>query len=120
MGTRVAAAPHFSDKTFAGVLQLIEDLQKLADDHESADIVFLIGRDEVPVYAHRIILMARFVFVRTFKIMCTYVVRWKTLKSIYLKPKNMNFFDKNNHVLTKRTATNAVRLRMAYKQCITY
>lgn len=58
MGTRVAAA-HFSDKTFAGVPQLLEDLQKLADDHDSADIVFLIGREEVPVYAHRIILMTR-------------------------------------------------------------
>jgi len=58
MGTRVAAA-HFSDKTFVGVPQLLEDLQKLADDHESADIVFLIGREEVPVYAHRIILMTR-------------------------------------------------------------
>jgi len=61
MGTRVAAA-HFSDKTFAGVPQLLEDLQKLADDHESADIVFLIGREEVPVYAHRIILMTRLVY----------------------------------------------------------
>jgi len=60
MGTRVAAA-HFSDKTFAGVPQLLEDLQKLADDHESADIVFLIGREEAPVYAHRIILMTRLV-----------------------------------------------------------
>lgn len=60
MGTRVTTA-HFSDKTFAGVPQLLEDLQKLADNHESADIVFLIGRDEVPVYAHRLILMARFV-----------------------------------------------------------
>lgn len=61
MGTRVAAA-HFTDKTYAGVTQLLEDLQKLADDHESADIVFLIGREEVPVYAHRIILMTRLVF----------------------------------------------------------
>jgi len=69
MGTRVAAA-HFSDKTFAGVPQLLEDLQKLADDHESADIVFLIGRDEVPVYAHRIILMTRFVFVAKTTIIC--------------------------------------------------
>lgn len=58
MGTRVTAA-HFSDKTFAGVPQLLEDLQKLSTDHESADIVFLIGRDEVPVYTHRIILMTR-------------------------------------------------------------
>ncbi|KAJ4427459.1 hypothetical protein ANN_25104 [Periplaneta americana] len=59
MGTRVAAA-HFPDKNLAGVPQLLEDLQRLADDHDSADIVFLVGREEVPVYAHRIILMARY------------------------------------------------------------
>lgn len=58
MGTRVAAA-HFPDKNLAGVPQLLEDLQRLAEDHDSADIVFLVGREEVPVYAHRIILMAR-------------------------------------------------------------
>ena len=51
MGTRVAAA-HFPDKNLAGVPQLLED-------HESADILFLVGREEVPVYAHRIILIAR-------------------------------------------------------------
>lgn len=58
MGTRVAAS-HFPDKNLTGVSQLLEDLQRLAEDHESADIVFLLGRDEVPVYAHRIMLMAR-------------------------------------------------------------
>jgi hypothetical protein len=58
MGTRVAAV-HFPDKNLAGVPQLLEDLQRLAEDHDSADIVFLVGREEMPVYAHRIILMAR-------------------------------------------------------------
>lgn len=58
MGTRVAAS-HFPDKNLTGVSQLLEDLQRLAEDHESADIVFLLGREEVPVYAHRIMLMAR-------------------------------------------------------------
>ncbi|KAL1452224.1 hypothetical protein WDU94_006519 [Cyamophila willieti] len=58
MGSRVAAA-HFPDKYLAGVPQLLEDLQRLAEDTDSADIVFLVGREEVPVYAHRIILMAR-------------------------------------------------------------
>ena len=58
MGTRVAAA-HFPDKNLAGVPQLLEDLQRLLEDHESADILFLVGREEAPVYAHRIILMAR-------------------------------------------------------------
>ncbi|XP_075226146.1 serine-enriched protein [Lycorma delicatula] len=58
MGTCFAAA-HFQDKALAGVPQLLEDLQRLAEDHESADIVFLVGREDIPVYAHRIILMAR-------------------------------------------------------------
>lgn len=60
MGTRVAAV-HFPDKNLAGITQLLEDLQRLAEDHDSADIVFLVGREEMPVYAHRIILMARWV-----------------------------------------------------------
>lgn len=59
MGSRVAGAAHFPDKFLAGVPQLLEDLQRLADDSDSADIVFLVGREEVAVYAHRVILMAR-------------------------------------------------------------
>lgn len=58
MGTRVATV-HFADKNLAGVPQLLEDLKLLAEDTESADIVFLVGRDEVPVYAHKVILKAR-------------------------------------------------------------
>lgn len=58
MGTRVASV-HFPDKNFAGVPQLLEDLRLLAEDTESADILFLVGRDEVQVYAHRVILKAR-------------------------------------------------------------
>ncbi|XP_049810586.1 uncharacterized protein LOC126253356 [Schistocerca nitens] len=60
MGTRVAAtAGHFPDKSLSGVPRLLEDLARLAEDHDSADIVFLVGREEVPVYAHRLILMVR-------------------------------------------------------------
>lgn len=58
MGTRVASV-HFPDKNLAGVPQLLEDLQRLAEDHDSADILFLVGKDELPVYAHKIILKAR-------------------------------------------------------------
>ncbi|XP_022207548.1 uncharacterized protein LOC111064169 [Nilaparvata lugens] len=58
MGTCFAQT-HFQDKALAGVPQLLEDMKRLAEDHESADIVFLVGREDVPVYAHRIILMAR-------------------------------------------------------------
>ncbi len=58
MGTRVATV-HFTDKNFAGVPQLLEDLRLLAEDTESADIVFVVGREELQVYAHRVILKAR-------------------------------------------------------------
>ncbi|KAI5721436.1 hypothetical protein M8J77_020775 [Diaphorina citri] len=58
MGSRVAAA-HFPDKYLAGVPQLLEDLQRLSEDTDSADILFLVGREEAAVYAHRVILMAR-------------------------------------------------------------
>lgn len=60
MGTRITTATlHFTDKSLAGVPRLLDDLQRLADDHDSADIVFLVGREDVPVYAHRLVLMAR-------------------------------------------------------------
>lgn len=42
-----------------GVHKLLEDLLRLSEDHDSADVVFLIGKSEEKVYAHRIILMAR-------------------------------------------------------------
>lgn len=58
MGSRVPLT-QLCDKTTAGVPQLLDDLQKLLEDQESCDIVFLIGRDEERVYAHKIILMAR-------------------------------------------------------------
>ncbi|KOX78066.1 hypothetical protein WN51_05954 [Melipona quadrifasciata] len=46
----------------AGVPRLLEDLARLSEDKDTADIVFLLGRDEMPIYAHRIILQARSVF----------------------------------------------------------
>lgn len=45
----------------AGLPQLIEDLQRLSEDQDSADVVFVCGREEERIYAHRIILMTRFV-----------------------------------------------------------
>ncbi|KFM81455.1 hypothetical protein X975_15996, partial [Stegodyphus mimosarum] len=54
MGTRVSPSGiHFADKTFAGVPKLLDDLQRLVEDRDTADIVFIVGREEVPVYAHR-------------------------------------------------------------------
>lgn len=65
MGTRAVAvgastgAVVSGEAGLAGVPRLLEDLARLSEDKESADIVFLLGRDETPVYAHRIILQAR-------------------------------------------------------------
>lgn len=41
------------------VESLLAAMQRLVDDHDSADIVFLLGRDEERVHAHRIILAVR-------------------------------------------------------------
>ncbi|XP_067122453.1 kelch-like protein 1 [Centruroides vittatus] len=60
MGARMTPTTiHFADKTLAGVPRLLEDLQRLAEDRDSADIVFIVGRDELPVYAHRLVLRMR-------------------------------------------------------------
>ncbi|KAH1002259.1 hypothetical protein HUJ04_008361 [Dendroctonus ponderosae] len=62
MGSRVGglnAASLSTDKALAGVPRLLDDLQRLSEDTDSADIVFLLGREEERIYAHRIILMAR-------------------------------------------------------------
>lgn len=48
------------DKSLAGIKQLLADLQKLSEDQETADIVFLLDKEEERVYAHKIILMARY------------------------------------------------------------
>lgn len=55
-----ARSPH-NDPALAGLPQLIEDLQRLSEDQDSADVVFICGRDDEKIYAHRSILMARFV-----------------------------------------------------------
>ncbi|CAH1165789.1 unnamed protein product [Phyllotreta striolata] len=61
MGTRIgglgAGLP--GDKALAGVPRLLDDLQQLLQDTDSADVVFVLGRDEERVHAHRVILMAR-------------------------------------------------------------
>jgi len=43
----------------SGVAGLLNDLQRVLEDHEWADVVFVMGSDEVPVYAHRVLLRAR-------------------------------------------------------------
>lgn len=77
MGTKIPADRiYHSDKVLAGVPQLLDDFNKLIDDQESgklfmtfenfpetlhstADVVFLLGREEERIYAHRLILMTR-------------------------------------------------------------
>ncbi|XP_011504847.1 PREDICTED: kelch-like protein 17 [Ceratosolen solmsi marchali] len=66
MGTRAVAVTSTTsavvlpgEANLTGVLRLLEDLARLSEDKESADIVFLLGREESPVYAHRIIMQAR-------------------------------------------------------------
>jgi hypothetical protein len=68
MGTRTVtpATFHFPDK-LSGVPRLLEDLQRLSEDRETSDILFLVGRDEIPIYAHRLIFRARQVFYPLFK-----------------------------------------------------
>lgn len=51
------------DKSVVGIKQLLIDLQKLSEDQESADVVFLLDKEEERVYAHKIILMARYYYV---------------------------------------------------------
>ena len=53
------ASLQLPEKSLAGVPQLLIDLQRLSEDHESADMVFLVDRDEERIYAHKIILQAR-------------------------------------------------------------
>lgn len=47
------------EKSFAGVPQLLIDLQRLSEDQETADVVFIVDRDEERIHAHKIILQAR-------------------------------------------------------------
>ena len=62
VGAASGAAGVSGEAGLAGVPRLLEDLARLSEDKDTADIVFLLGRDETPVYAHRIILQARSVF----------------------------------------------------------
>ena len=58
MGSHIGMSSQ-SDLSLPGVLKLLEDLEKLYNDHESADYLFYVGKDESPVYAHKLILAAR-------------------------------------------------------------
>lgn len=49
----------FVSGTTIFMLRLLEDFGKLADDHDTADLVFIVGQEETPIYAHWLILRAR-------------------------------------------------------------
>lgn len=53
------ASMQMSEKSLAGVPQLLVDLQRLSEDQETSDIVFIVDREEERIYAHKIILQAR-------------------------------------------------------------
>ena len=63
MGSRTLSSSSSSfvpnDVNLSGVLRLLEDLSRLSEDKDSSDLMFLLGREETPVYAHRIIMQAR-------------------------------------------------------------
>lgn len=59
MGSRIPMCGTSFDKTMAGVPYLLDAMQKLSEDHESCDVVFLVGHEDERVYAHNIILQAR-------------------------------------------------------------
>lgn len=57
MGGLGSALP--ADKALAGVPRLLDDLERLSEDSDSADLVFVLGREEERVLAHRVIMLAR-------------------------------------------------------------
>ncbi|XP_013172521.1 PREDICTED: BTB/POZ domain-containing protein 19 isoform X2 [Papilio xuthus] len=59
LGSRVAGACCAASVERAGLPGLLRDLLRLAEDQDSADVVFILGTAEEKVYAHRIILFAR-------------------------------------------------------------
>ncbi|XP_052754582.1 BTB/POZ domain-containing protein 19 [Galleria mellonella] len=59
MASRVAGACCAASVERAGLPGLLRDLQRLSEDHDSADIVFILGTAEEKIYAHKIIMVAR-------------------------------------------------------------
>ena len=41
--------------------QLTQDLCQLVNDKLTADVLFIVGKDEIPLYAHKLMLWARYV-----------------------------------------------------------
>lgn len=63
MSARVPVTTVLCDQALAGLPQLLNDLQILSEDQDSCDVLFLLGREEERLYAHKIILMARYLYI---------------------------------------------------------
>lgn len=48
-------------KNLQSIVQLISDLQRLYEDKDSADIEFVVGKEETRVLAHSLIVKTRYV-----------------------------------------------------------
>ncbi|CAG0881812.1 unnamed protein product [Darwinula stevensoni] len=48
-----------SHQPMVGVARLLDDLRRLADDRETADLLFLLGREETHLHGHRLIFTTR-------------------------------------------------------------
>ncbi|XP_045496052.1 BTB/POZ domain-containing protein 19 [Colias croceus] len=59
MANRVSSTCCTASVERAGLPGLLRDLQRLSEDQDSADIVFILGTAEEKVFAHKIILIAR-------------------------------------------------------------
>ena len=44
------------------ITALVDNLDSLVNNQETADVIFIVGRQEVTFYAHKLLLWARFVW----------------------------------------------------------
>lgn len=96
MGSRVGGLGNTAglpaDKALAGVPRLLDDLQRLSEDTDSADIIFILGREEERVFAHRVILMARYLYYMNKKYLFKYIYYPIGYKSVLILLKNILHF----------------------------
>lgn len=55
---------NYKNTKWSGVEVLLDDLSHLVNDHETGDVLFLVGEEELRIYAHRLILTTRCEFFR--------------------------------------------------------
>jgi len=58
------AASNDKNAKWSGVEALLDDLRTLVNDHETGDVLFIVGEEELRIYAHRLILTSRCEFFR--------------------------------------------------------